>query len=78
MAPCPKRKIAPRNLERGVTAFRLLHPTTPGTTYVPAQPLGAERRGGGACGRRAAGEGLPAGASPPQQGVLLLFALYCF
>ena len=28
--------------------------STPGTTQVPAQPLGAERRGGGACGRWAA------------------------
>ena len=43
---CPKRKIASRNLARGVTAFRLLQHPTPGTTQVPAQPLGAERRGG--------------------------------
>ena len=66
MAPCPKRKIASRSLERGVTAFRLLHPTTPGTTQVPAQPLAAERRGVSACGRlAAAGEGVCAGAWPP-------------
>ena len=65
-------------LARGVTAFRILQPTTPGTTYAPAQPLGAERRGGSACGRRAAGEGLPVGASPPWQGVLLPSAFYSF
>ena len=48
---CPKRKIASYNLARGVTTFRLLQHPTPGTTHAPAQPLGAERRGGSACGR---------------------------
>ncbi len=50
------RKIAPRNLARGVTTFRLLQLPTPGTTQVPTQPLGAERRGG------------RAGATPQFQG----------
>ena len=49
-----RRKIASRNLAMSVTTFRLLLPPTPGTTYAPAQPLAAERRGGAACGRRAA------------------------
>ena len=48
---CPKHKTASYNLARGVTTFRLLQHPTPGTTYAPAQPLAAERRGGGACGR---------------------------
>ncbi len=47
---CPKRKIAPRNLARGVTTSRLLLHPTPGTTQASVQPLGAERRGGsGGC-----------------------------
>jgi len=37
-----------------ISTFRLLLLSTPGTTYAPAQPLGAERRGGGASGRLAA------------------------
>jgi hypothetical protein len=36
--------------QRGVTTFCFLLLPTPGTTYAPAQPLGAERRGGCACG----------------------------
>ncbi len=57
---CPRalarRKIAPHATWQWViSTFRpLLHPT-PGTIQVLAQPLGAERRGGCACGRRAAG-----------------------
>ena len=51
---CPKRKIAPYDLERGVTTFRPLLLPTPGTTYALAQFLAAERRGGGASGRLAA------------------------
>ena len=48
---CPKRKTASHYLARGVTTFRLLLHPTPGTTQASVQPLGAERRGGSACGR---------------------------
>ena len=43
---------SPSETWRGaISTFRLLQLPTPGTTQVPAQPLGAEHRGGGACGR---------------------------
>ncbi len=55
---CPKRKIAPRNLARGVTTSRLLLHPTPGTTQASVQPLGAERRGGsGPAAQKVAGPG---------------------
>ena len=49
-----RRKIAPATWQGAISTFRLLLLPTPGTTQVPAQPLGAERRGGSAGGRQPA------------------------
>ena len=58
-------KSPPATWQGAISTSRLLLLTTPGTTYAPAQPLAAKRRGGCAGGRWAAGEGVPAGANPP-------------
>ncbi len=72
-------KSPPATWQGAISTSRLLLLATPGTTYAPAQPLAAKRRGGCACGRwAAAGEGAPVGASPPWQWVISTFRFLLF